>query len=409
MSSASSSAAASASASSSVDLLATDNPGAQAEGVVLIKSEDMPPGTPVVKGPDFNSKVDLDGLMESFRTMGFQATNVALAVDEINKMLNWRLSDDPIKESDDDEARDPEFRAKTGCTIFLGMTSNMISCGMREVIRYLAEHRLVDCIVTSAGAVEEDIMKCLRPHYMGDFYLKGSELRMKGINRIGNLLVPNLNYCSFEEWVMPVLNKMHDEQDGKEKKIWSPSMIIERFGQEINDPSSVWYWCAKNKIPVFCPGITDGSVGDMLYFHLWQRNGFIVDIAQDIRRLNDLAMKARKSGIIILGGGLIKHHICNANLMRNGADFAVFINTASDYDGSDTGARPDEAVSWGKIKLTATPVKIYSDATLTFPLIVSQTFAKYVARGKVPAPKKGGAAEGEKEGAAAANAGASKA
>lgn len=389
---------------SSVDLLSTDNPGAQAEGVVLIKSEDMPPGTPVVKGPDFNGKVDLDTLMDSFRTMGFQATNVALAVDEINKMLNWRLSDEPVKESEDDEEKDPAFRAKTGSTIFLGMTSNMISCGMREVIRYLAEHRLIDCIVTSAGAVEEDIMKCLRPHYMGSFDLKGSELRMKGINRIGNLLVPNLNYCSFEEWVMPVINKMHDEQE-KEKKIWSPSMIIERFGEVINDPSSVWYWCAKNKIPVFCPGITDGSVGDMLYFHLWQRNGFIVDIAQDIRRLNDLAMKARRSGIIILGGGLIKHHICNANLMRNGCDYAVFINTASDYDGSDTGARPDEAVSWGKIKLTATPVKIYSEVTLVFPLIVSQTFAKYVARGKVPEPKKAaveGGAGDSKAGAGAA-------
>jgi len=382
----SSSNSSSSSSTKSVDLLATDNPGAQAEGVVLIKSEDMPPGTPIVKGPDFNTSIDLDNLLKSYATMGFQATNVSLAIDEINKMLNWRLSDEPIKESDDDESRDPEFRARTGCTIFLGMTSNMISCGMREIIRYLAEHRLIDCIVTSAGAVEEDIMKCLRPHYMGDFNLKGSELRMKGINRIGNLLVPNLNYCSFEEWVMPIFNQMHDEQE-KQGTIWSPSKIIERFGKEINDPSSVWYWCTKNNIPVFCPGITDGSVGDMLYFHLWQRNGFIVDIAQDIRKLNDLAMKARKSGIIILGGGLIKHHICNANLMRNGADYALFINTASDYDGSDTGARPDEAVSWGKIKLDATPVKIYSDATIVFPLIVSQTFAKYVQRGKTPLKK----------------------
>ena len=88
--------------------------------------------------------------------------------------------------------------------------------------------------------------------------------------------------------------------------------------------------------------------------------------------------------MVILGGGLIKHHVCNANLMRNGADFAVFINTASDYDGSDTGARPDEAVSWGKIKMEATPVKLYGDATVLFPLIVSQTFCKYVARGCTP-------------------------
>lgn len=63
-----------------------------------------------------------------------------------------------------------------------------------------------------------------------------------------------------------------------------------------------------------------------------------------------MAVKANNTGMIILGGGVIKHHICNANLMRNGADFAVYINTASEFDGSDAGARPDEAVSWGKIR-----------------------------------------------------------
>ena len=81
--------------------------------------------------------------------------------------------------------------------------------------------------------------------------------------------------------------------------------------------------------------------------------------------------------MVILGGALPKHHVCNANLMRNGADYAVFINTGSDYDGSDSGARPDEAVSWGKIRLTANPVKIYGDASLIFPILVAQTFAKY--------------------------------
>ena len=66
----------------------------------------------------------------------------------------------------------------------------------------------------------------------------------------------------------------------------------------------------------------------------------------------------RKTGIIILGGGLPKHHICNANMMRNGADYAVFINTAQEFDGSDSGAHPDEAVSWGKIRGSAKTVKV---------------------------------------------------
>lgn len=54
----------------------------------------------------------------------------------------------------------------------------------------------------------------------------------------------------------------------------------------------------------------------------------------------------------------------------------MFLNTASEYDGSDSGARPDEAISWGKIKKDATPVKIYAEATLILPLLIAQTFAK---------------------------------
>jgi deoxyhypusine synthase len=62
--------------------------------------------------------------------------------------------------------------------------------------------------------------------------------------------------------------------------------------------------------------------------------------------------------------------------MRNGADFSVYVNTAQEFDGSDSGARPDEAISWGKIRLDAKPVKVYADATLVFPLLVAMTFAK---------------------------------
>lgn len=30
--------------------------------------------------------------------------------------------------------------------------------------------------------------------------------------------------------------------------------------------------------------------------------------------INKLAMKAKRSGVIILGGGVVKHHILNANI-----------------------------------------------------------------------------------------------
>merc|ERR1711939_1246236 len=136
-------------------------------------------------------------------------------------------------------------------------------------------------------------------------------------------------------------------------------------------------------IPVFCPALTDGSLGDMIYFHSFKASPLHlgIDIGQDIRKINTIAVRAKRAGMIILGGGVVKHHIANACLMRNGAESAVYVNTAQEFDGSDSGARPDEAVSWGKIRIDAKPVKIYSEATLVVPLIVAKTFAARHARG----------------------------
>jgi deoxyhypusine synthase len=116
----------------------------------------------------------------------------------------------------------------------------------------------------------------------------------------------------------------------------------------------------------------------MIFFHSYKKEGLVCDLVADIRKINRYAMYAKKTGMIILGGGVIKHHVCNANLMRNGADFAVFVNTAVEYDGSDAGALPEEAISWGKLKSNAKAVKLYGDASLMFPLLVSRTFAPFL-------------------------------
>lgn len=113
---------------------------------------------------------------------------------------------------------------------------------------------------------------------------------------------------------MPLLDEMVTEQKEKGTK-WTPSRIIEKLGRAINNPESVYYWAAVNNIPVFSPALTDGSLGDMMYFHSYKNPGLVVDILEDLKRLNTMAVKASNSGMVILGGGLIKHHICNANLM----------------------------------------------------------------------------------------------
>nr|AYW00870.1 homospermidine synthase [Lolium arundinaceum] len=330
-----------------------------------------------IAGADFNDAgLGLAGLLRSLATTGFQASHLGDAIDVVNQMLDWRLSHEKPREDCDEAELDPKHRESVKCKIFLGFTSNLVSSGIRDVIRFLVQHHLVDVIVTTAGGIEEDLIKCLAPMYRGDFSLPGKMLRSKGLNRIGNLLMPNDNYCKFEKWIMPLLDQMLLEQSTK--NVWTPSKVIARLGKEINDESSFLYWAQKNNIPVYCPALTDGSIGDMLFCHAVHNPGLIIDIVQDVRLMDCEAINAtpRKTGAIILGGGLPKHHICNANMLRNGTDYAVYINTAQEFDGSDSGAHPDEAVSWGKINGSAKPVKVHCDATIAFPLLVAATFAR---------------------------------
>jgi deoxyhypusine synthase len=375
-------------------MTATEIEAAQLQTIVLnpaasLEEAEKVSGGVTVRGFDFNAATDLANvtaseLLGSFKTMGFQATNLAAAIEEVNKMLNWKAPKTEVEAAAADEFGPAVVPDK--CKIFLGYTSNQISSGNRELIRFLVQHRLVDVIVTSAGGIEEDFIKCLGEIHLGSFELDGAELRKKGLNRIGNLLMPNENYCRFEEWLNPILDEMHARQE-RDGERWSPSRMIKLMGERINNPESIYYWAAKHDIPVFCPAITDGAIGDMLFFHSYRKEGLIVDLVADIRGLNGEALRAAASGLVILGGGVVKHHICNANLMRNGADYAVFINTGLEFDGSDSGASPDEAVSWGKIRMGARPVKVSCEATIAFPLLVAETFAKKAAELK-DAPEK---------------------
>ncbi|KAK4228289.1 putative deoxyhypusine synthase [Podospora fimiseda] len=344
----------------------TQQPPSAATEAVLVQSIEMPEDAQKVEELDFNKfkgkTITVDDLYQGMKHMGFQASSMCEAVRIINDMRAWK---------------DPETNEKT--TIFLGYTSNLISSGLRGTFRYLVEHNHVSAIVTTAGGIEEDFIKCLGHTYMSSFSAPGADLRSKGLNRIGNLVVPNKNYCLFEDWVVPILDKMLEEQEANPSEVsWTPSKVIHRLGKEINDERSVYYWAYKNNIPVFCPALTDGSLGDMLYFHTFKASPkqLKIDIVEDIRKINTLAVRAKRVGIIILGGGIVKHHIANACLMRNGAESAVYINTGQEFDGSDAGARPDEAVSWGKIKIGADAVKVYMEATAAFPFIVANTFAK---------------------------------
>jgi deoxyhypusine synthase len=304
-----------------------------------------------VRGYDFSKGADLKALLKSYGTTGAQATALGKAIDIVRKMRAAKAR------------------------IFLGYTSNMMTTGIREAIHFLVKNKMVDVLVTTTGGIEEDFMKSMKPFLLGDFRADGAKLRERGINRAGNVYIPNERYIEFEKFFQPVLQHFLERQR-KTGKIASPSEFIDYMGSIIGNEGSVYHWAHKNHIPVFCPAFMDGAIGDNVYFFNFNIGQELkVDMAADHHRLIELAMGAEETGIILLGGGVVKHTVCNANMFREGAKYAVYVNTAQEYDGSDSGALPEEAKSWGKIAARAETVKVFGDATIIFPLIVAGAFA----------------------------------
>ncbi len=310
-------------------------------------------GWPEVKGYDFDSEWNFEEFIESLNTTGFQAHNLYRAIQIVKKMQDEKA------------------------TIFLGYTSNMISSGIREIIKWLVKHKKVHFLATTAGGIEEDIIKCFKPFVLGSYDAPGKSLREEGVNRTGNLFIPNDRYLYFERFMNKFWKKLYNIQK-ETGKIFSESEIVHFLGKELDDKNSVLYWAYKNNIPYFAPALYDGSIGDTLYFFKKQHPDFLIDNSNDIVKAIDFSIRQEgKTGIIAIGGSIPKHLIANINLFREGADYAVYINTALEIEGSNAGANIEEAISWGKVKSEAKRIKVYSEATLVFPLLVKAAFVDY--------------------------------
>lgn len=310
---------------------------------------------PQIKGYDFEKEFDFQKFLEAFSYSGFQASNLGEGIEIIKAMRREKA------------------------TIFLSFTSNQVSSGNREVIKYLVKNKKVDVLVTSAGGVEEDLIKVLKPFVLGQFQAPGAMLFENGINRIGNIFVPNDRYAYFDKFMQEFFLRIYQIQK-ETGKVFSPFEFIKELGFEISKEKhhedSILYWAAKNDIPIFCPGIVDGSLGDLIVFFKQSHPDFLLDVSKEVLEITKIVINSEKTGGILLGGGISKHFTLNANIFREGLDYAVYVNTGQEFDGSDSGARVDEAISWGKVKAKAPNVKITCDATIAFPLLVMGGFVE---------------------------------
>jgi deoxyhypusine synthase len=288
-----------------------------------------------------NSKVS--DLVSQMSSIGFQASHLGKAREIIREMK----------------------RAKA--TVFLTFTANMVASGLRSIFARLVEKRFVDVIITTGGSIDHDLIRCYKSYLLGNFFSDDVDLRKRGINRIGNILVPNDRYVLLERKMQGIFEKIY-----KKGKIISPSKLIFEIGKTLKDKNSFLYWASRNHIPIFSPGITDSAIGLQTYFFKQDHPDFGIDVTKDMKSLADIVLNAEKTGGIILGGGISKHHALGVNLVREGFDYVVYVTTSQPWDGSLSGARTSEGKSWGKIQRKAKSVTIDGDATIIFPLLISE-------------------------------------
>ncbi len=299
-----------------------------------------------IDGESFSSLIEQMG-----ESGGFTGKYLAVGFDILQRMINEK-----------------------GCIKFLSFPAAIIATGLRGVIKEFVRRKMFDVIITTCGTLDHDLARSWKDYLQGDFALDDVMLEREGFHRLGSVLVPKEAYGPLlEEKLDPFLQSIYKEG----VKSLSSSELCRRLGKYVNSESSILYWANKNNIPVIVPGITDGAVGSQLWLFSQQKRDFSIDMMKDQQILSDIIFTAQKTGALMLGGGISKHHTLWWNQFRGGLDYAVYITTAMEYDGSLSGALVREAISWGKVKPKAKQVTIHADATAILPLIAAALMEKF--------------------------------
>jgi len=296
-----------------------------------------------VEDYEISSDMSLEELVEQMEASGgFQAKNVGKAAELLVEM------------KEDKESKN-----------FLSFPACIVSTGTRGILRDLIKENVFDAVVTTCGTLDHDVARYFADYCHGSFEADDKELHREETHRLGNIFIPQSSYGEVvEENLQPLL-----EEVNKQKDEIAPYELVWELGKRM-DETTICYWAWKNKIPVFVPGITDGAVGTQVWFFR-QDHDFTVDVWKDEDKISEMVFDAEKTSGLVVGGGISKHHLIWWNQFIGGLERAVYVTTAPEWDGSLSGARPEEAISWSKVKEEGKTVEVKGDATTVLPLVAS--------------------------------------
>ncbi|MFB5645198.1 MAG: deoxyhypusine synthase [Nitrosopumilaceae archaeon] len=307
------------------------------------------PGRPV-KDIEIKKDTNIEKIFEEMsQSGGFESTSLSTGLEILTEMIS-------------DEK----------CLRFLSCVAAVMSTGLRGIIKDMIKNKWFDVMITTCGALDHDIARHFSNYKEGSFTMDDSELVGQNIHRLGNVLVPMESYGPIiEEKIQAFL----EEEYKSGTREMSTADICKMIGKHLGE-NSFLYWAYKNNISVIVPGIVDGAVGSQIWLFSQKHNDFKLNLIEDSNLLSSLIFKAKKSGAFMIGGGISKHHTLWWNQYRDGLDYALYITTAQEFDGSLSGALVREAISWGKVTQKAKQATIHAEATTILPFLYSALLSK---------------------------------
>jgi len=252
------------------------------------------------------------------------------------------------------------------CFSFLSMSGPMVPGGLRQVVSQLVESGKIDAIVTSGANIVHDLVEAYGgAHYRVPAGKDDYELREAGMGRIADIYVKEEDFEKFEKGIYSFLDGLPEEK----MTTLAPTEFLRELGLAQKDDSSILRQAALQNVPIFSPGLMDSMLGFHLYTYSTTKK-LSLDFVKDLRILGEIITQTKKTGAIMLGGGLTKHFTMGSTILKGGLNMAVQITLDRPEGGSLGGAPLVEGVSWQKMQTESNFETVIGDATIIFPLLV---------------------------------------
>lgn len=249
------------------------------------------------------------------------------------------------------------------CKVFFGLAGAMVPGGMRSIIAEMLKYRWIDVFVTTGANLTHDLVEALGyEHYQGYSEADDKQLNKQGIDRIYDSFMPNEVYKGLEKFCQQAFKKMPAEEMSIKEFLW-------HLGSFVKDKDSILRICSENKIPIFCPAISDSGIGLQVWQYLQEHKLKVMEF-YDLKEILDIAWTCKKAGVLYVGGGVPKNHIQQAmQFSPKSASYAIQITTDRPEPGGSSGAPLKEGISWGKLDSKANYVDVFCDATIVLPIM----------------------------------------